>query len=79
MVTSSSDDGSSDDDGSSSTTGLAGCAIGLDLCDGICVDIDIDKHACGIACIDCTEIYGNDARCVDGECEPHDDHGDDDD
>lgn len=49
----------------------APCATGQQLCAGICAEIDHDKHACGEACVDCTERYGNNAMCVQGECAPH--------
>jgi len=51
------------------------CAPDEQLCAGVCTEIDHDKHACGRDCIDCTELYGNTARCEDGECEPHDGGG----
>lgn len=72
----SSDDGAAEvtDDGAPPP-----CAAGLQLCAGICAEIDHDKHACGEACVDCTARYGNNAMCVHGECAPHDSGGGDDD
>lgn len=52
------------------------CAPNEQLCAGVCTEIDHDKHACGPDCIDCTDLYGNTAKCEDGECEPHGGHGD---
>ena len=75
-------DGVSADDGRrpSETSGddppPPACAPDEQLCAGVCTEIDHDKHACGPECIDCTELYGNTAQCHDGECEPHDGHGD---
>ena len=42
------------------------------VCAGECKNIDKDKHACGIDCVDCTTLFGDDARCKQGACEPHD-------
>jgi hypothetical protein len=42
--------------------------LGEVSCDGACRKIDSDKHYCGLLCTDCTEIYGDDARCEHGLC-----------
>lgn len=56
-------DTSGDDDASS-------CESGFALCAGECTDIASDKHACGTDCVDCTDVFENKARCVDGQCMP---------
>ncbi|MBC8070826.1 MAG: hypothetical protein IAG13_21040 [Deltaproteobacteria bacterium] len=65
--------------GESTSTGPVGCAEGEHLCGGQCVDPNNDKRACGLACVDCTELFGNNARCELGICHAHggDDDGDD--
>lgn len=66
------DDGTS---GSTTTTPPPGCPPGEQLCGVECFDVDQEKHACGTACIDCTQLYGDNARCDHGECEAHEDGG----
>lgn len=63
------------DDGADDDPPPPPCAANEQLCEGVCREIDHDKHWCGPDCIDCTDLYGNHAKCEDGECEPHD-HGD---
>ncbi|HWB77669.1 MAG TPA: hypothetical protein VG755_22035 [Nannocystaceae bacterium] len=57
------------------------CLPNQQICNGVCTEIDHDKHGCGVDCIDCTARFGNNAMCNDGTCEPHDGgpHDDDDD
>jgi hypothetical protein len=64
-------DGSTSDGGSSDDA--PACEPGRAICAGECTDIATEKKACGIDCIDCTTIYGSDARCKGGVCEPKDD------
>lgn len=59
------------------TTGPVGCAPGERLCDDQCVDPYTDKHACGFACVDCTVLFGNNAKCELGLCRAHGGSGDD--
>lgn len=42
------------------------------VCDGACREVKDDPHACGIGCIDCTAVDGDDARCKNGACESDD-------
>lgn len=76
----SSDDGdgpvATNDDGAEDGGGAPACPPEQQLCAGICAEIDHDKHACGSDCVDCTPLYGNNARCVHGACAPHGDGGD---
>lgn len=45
------------------------------LCDGVCKNVQKDKHACGAECTDCVVLFDDDkATCIEGEChEPDDD------
>jgi hypothetical protein len=66
---------SEEDGGEATDEGPPTCPDAWQICAGVCVEIEIDKHACGEDCIDCTELYGDNAQCDEGECEPHDDGG----
>jgi hypothetical protein len=55
------------------------CGLEQVMCDGECRDVQTDKHYCGVDCVDCTPRFGNNARCEEGMCGPHDGGGDDDD
>lgn len=41
------------------------------LCAGECVNVDRDPNACGVLCIDCTALFGDDAECKHGMCRDH--------
>jgi hypothetical protein len=65
------DTGSGSGDATSSESGGVGCAHGEWVCHGECVDASRDKRACGFFCVDCTALFGNNARCELGSCRPH--------
>ncbi|MCC7537115.1 MAG: hypothetical protein IT379_12915, partial [Deltaproteobacteria bacterium] len=43
----------------------AGCASGLDACEGACVDLQSDRSHCGACLAEC----GDEQRCTSGACE----------
>ncbi len=48
------------------------------LCDGVCKNVQKDKHACGADCTDCVVLFDDDkATCIEGECHEPDDDDDD--
>lgn len=60
-----------------STGAPAPACPGMEIvCDGECHDVASDKRACGLDCIDCTELFGNQAKCEVGQCvDPDGDEG----
>jgi len=68
--------GDAADGTSTSASDVPECPEDEALCAGACTKIAEEKKACGTECIDCTTLYGDDARCREGVCEPKD--GDDD-
>jgi hypothetical protein len=77
-TTSSTDAGDSSSSSEEASTGASGCPTGEQVCDGACVDISSDKHACGFYCVDCTVLFGNNAKCDSGFCHAHGGGGNDD-